>query len=1331
MQAIRDLSKNRWLRRGAMALGGVLLAGLVSLGLLTQVPGRALVRAVLDGREMGELGRLEVEGVRGNVLARFKIDRLTLSDVGGEWLVLENVRGDWDSLSALFRPLIIEEITAAHVSVLRRPQRSSQAAAGASSGGLPDLDLRNAVLENLVIAPGVAGPGGRYAVRGQARLVNGDVVALDFSGQGLSDREDHIALALHRDAAGLQGTIRMDVPGGSPIAHMMRLPGRAVSVRADLTGEFEAGRGAFSVEADEVGLASGALDWTETVWSSDTSINLARWPILGAATGEALQLVQLTADGTLGELDLTRATLLADGLEASALREGEGWRLSARVDGEVAAEFLPPELRLASAGFEGRVERRPRAQFTGEMTLSGLEHTQAVISDLSGPVELSRDDGEFRLESRLAASGLVLAEPVLAGLIGDELQIELQAQSSGNTYRLDRLLLETNAAQITANGAYEDGQTRFSALLELPDAGRLYQDLSGSLSANITGESSEMFTIQIAADQVVWPEASLGFLDGLTAGAQLRREAEVWWLDNGELNGRAVDLDISAQLGASGDWSVALAGAAGLANLAGPIGGSGVLALNLEAGSDAGQISLDAGLAASEIRIGETRLAGPELVIQSSLDDEGAVLARWGLRGQLSDQALELSGTADLNASGAALNLTDGRWGAITASGRGELQGEALAIQLVASDVGRFDATLDYTGQTADLFAGQMEARLETPARLIPGGSLSAAEITLSGPLQAMTLNSELSGQLGTDFVLDLPGELSLTPEGLAGRLSLAGVWGEAAIRTETPIRLLAGPLQARGRVLMGAGVLDLVLSPQQIDVVASEIPADLVGYTRGLPDLSGEVAARLQLVNADGHWQGDGELSIRDLTSRHDDTAPVLQVGAELEIDGRNRLDLQVEGDALVVRILAEEAEGALGGEIAVHGEIAPLARLLLPATADLSGQVEASLELGGRVEVPTVNGHASLHRGRVLSGTYGSSFADIEIVTEFAGDRLRVETLEMSDGAHGRASGQGEFRLDAETGYRGEARLEMTRMRLLSLPDLDMTLSGQTLVSADATGWLVSGQSRIDELHVTPGNDTAEAIPNPVVTEINLPDGRARSDYVGPEVRLDYRVTSEEGVRVAGTGFDSEWSVELVLSGRLSRPRVSGNATLKGGEAYLLSRPFDLTRGQVNLDGRLTTARVEIDARHQRSDLTVEARIAGSVDAPELMLSSTPQLPQDEILSRLLFGRDATELSAFETAQIAAQLSGYSMFNMINELRDRAGVDRLRITSNADGTIAVTGGHQISDDVYLEVETVGLSALATTRVEWSLTPDLSLLSRISDDTDASVSLRWRREFD
>jgi len=1335
MQKIRDLSKNRWLRRGVFGSAGLVVVGLVSLLLLTLAPGRALVTSVLDGREMGALGRLQVEGVRGNVLARFTIDRLTLSDTDGEWLVVENVRGDWDSLSALLRPLVIEEVTAGQVSILRRPNAQSQAAADRSAGGLPDLDLRNAELENLVIAPGVAGPGGRYSAQAWTRFENGGVEALAIRAQGLADNTDRIALELRRDAAGLQGLVRLDADGDSPIAHLMRLEGQAVSLQGELSGEVQQGRGVFAVRAGQAELATGELLWANAQWSTDMSVDLAAWPLLGDMPGAALQEARLAASGELSGPDLGRARLSADGVDAQVERDDLEWRLSAQLDGEILSAYLPPDIVLENAGFSGRLaldagQRLTGQRLTGELVLTGMQHRQGRLTELAGPVNVLRDAAGLTMEADLVVSGLTLAEPRLTALIGDEARIAVQARALGESYQLDRLHLTTPAVSLTATGAIEAGHPQFVTQLDLTDVGRLRSDLSGPLSVSVTSENIDEYQLRIMADQLVWPEAGLGFLDGLVATGQIVRQGDDWLFTDGELLGQALDLDVSGQIG-SGDWAVVVAGAANLENLSGPVGGSGALALNLEGRSVQGQITVDAGLAASEIVVGQTRFAEPELVIQSALDGRGVVEASWGLRGDVSEQALDLLGTARVHEGAAFLDVTAGRWGGVAATGRAALQNEELTIGLVAEEAGRFAAALDFSGVISALFEGQLDARLEMPARLIPGGSLAATELVLSGPLDAMILQGELAGQLGREFALALPGELSMSASGMTGAVSLMGGWGEAAIRTEMPIRLQAEPVQAQGRVRMGAGVLDLTLSPQRIDLEASDIPADLLGYMRGLPDLTGAVAARLQLANADGHWQGDGAVTVRDLTSRHDQTAPILQIDAELAIDGFNRLDMQVEGDALVVSVRAEETNGALDGEIAARGEIAPLARLLLPPTADLTGQVDVALDMGGRVEAPIVTGRAALQDGQVLSGTYGSSFTDIEINAVFAGDRLRIDTLSMSDGADGRASGHGEFHFESEAGYRGEAQLEMTRMRLLSLPDMDMTLSGATRLSSDDAGWLLSGQSTIDQLRVSPGNGGEQAIPNPAVTEINLPDGRARSDYVGPEVRLDYRVFSEEGVRVAGTGFDSEWSIDLAVSGRLSQPSVAGTATLKGGEVYLLSRPFDLNSGQVSLDGRLETARVEINARHQRADLTVEARIAGNVDAPELTLSSAPHLPQDEILSRLLFGRDASELSAFEAAQIAAQLSGYSMFNMINELRDRAGVDRLRITSNADGTIAVTGGHQISEDVYLEVETAGLSSLATTRVEWSLTPDLSLLSRISDDTDASVSLRWRREFD
>lgn len=129
--------------------------------------------------------------------------------------------------------------------------------------------------------------------------------------------------------------------------------------------------------------------------------------------------------------------------------------------------------------------------------------------------------------------------------------------------------------------------------------------------------------------------------------------------------------------------------------------------------------------------------------------------------------------------------------------------------------------------------------------------------------------------------------------------------------------------------------------------------------------------------------------------------------------------------------------------------------------------------------------------------------------------------------------------------------------------------------------------------------------------------------------------------------------------------------------------------------------------------------------------MLVSMLELLQDEILFWLLFGWDVLDFLVFEMVQIVVQLLGYFMFNLINELWDWVGVDCLCIILNVDGMIVVIGGYQISDDVYLEIEIVGLFVVVIMCVEWLLILDFSLLLCISDDMDVLVLLCWWCEFD
>ena len=120
---------------------------------------------------------------------------------------------------------------------------------------------------------------------------------------------------------------------------------------------------------------------------------------------------------------------------------------------------------------------------------------------------------------------------------------------------------------------------------------------------------------------------------------------------------------------------------------------------------------------------------------------------------------------------------------------------------------------------------------------------------------------------------------------------------------------------------------------------------------------------------------------------------------------------------------------------------------------------------------------------------------------------------------------------------------------------------------------------------------------------------------------------------------------------------------------------------------------------------------------------------LPQDEILSQVLFGRSASQLSPFEAAQLAsgvASLAGGGGFDVIGNLRELAGLDRLSFGGEASA-LTVAGGRYLTDDVYLEVIGGGEGGAAV-NVEWQVRRNLAISSKFGGTGDASLSIRWRR---
>jgi translocation and assembly module TamB len=90
-------------------------------------------------------------------------------------------------------------------------------------------------------------------------------------------------------------------------------------------------------------------------------------------------------------------------------------------------------------------------------------------------------------------------------------------------------------------------------------------------------------------------------------------------------------------------------------------------------------------------------------------------------------------------------------------------------------------------------------------------------------------------------------------------------------------------------------------------------------------------------------------------------------------------------------------------------------------------------------------------------------------------------------------------------------------------------------------------------------------------------------------------------------------------------------------------------------------------------------------------------------------------------------ASLAGGGGFDVIGNLRQLAGLDRLSFGGEASG-LTVAGGRYLTDDIYLEIIGGGEGGAAV-NVEWQVRRNLTVSSKFGGQGDASLSIRWRRQ--
>lgn len=1098
---------------------------------------------------------------------------------------------------------------------------------------------------------------------------------------------------------------RMDL-----FADLALIPGGAIDVRQFQFGgnglsAFTSGRFARGVYSGRAALRAANIGVFE---------GLAGRPLAGGlalkAEGSVTPLdraFDLTFDGSaqdlaLGDARLDRLLAGETALSGRAVRDEQGFRtenlrlenpqLSFASDGQIAST-------AADFGFEAQLNDLalldPRA--TGTLSARGR------ASGAGGPLDLN------------------LAATIPQGSLIDR---PLSDFALGFDGRLDAGDL---TGRITGGGIFDTLDLDLGAGIEVAGTRRSLSDLRLAVGPNlltgaITQSGDAPVTGQLALDAPdVAPLAALALVEATGA---LQTTIALEASDPGQgarITGRADGLATGDNRIGALVFDFSVTDALGLPLLAGAAHGRDIAL----AGFDVATLGIDAQqLDPTRMRVAvESRLAAGtdiETVAELARLDAGFAATLQTLSLRQGELAAALTAPATVTVQGGAVTLTplalDLGSGRLTAEGS---FAEEIDLRL---DISTLPLNLANTIRPGLGLGGEITgtARVTGPRSApdvrfdLTGAQVTSAQTAATGlpPLTVAARGQTTDGRLALDA--------SLTAQGLAATAQGAvplGAGGETDLR----IALQSFPLALLDRIAGNRGLAGSVTGTAHVTgpladpAVAFQAEGTGLGIAmlreNGLPSLN---------LSLDGAFRG-GAVTLNRAEAGG---APGLSLGASgrIPLQGPG-LDLRLDG-TLPLNL----ADAFLAGRL-----------------AQASGALQVNATVQGTLASPQYSGNLAMTGGTFVDPETNIRLDDLRLDAGLSGQTLTLRDLTGTTGG-GTVTAAGTLTLNPAAGFPADLTVRIAEVRYTDGAFVTTTVNGNLALNGPIqNGGVLSG--RIDlghtEISVSEGLGFGGQATLEQVTHIRPPprvQETLRRAAVGapspPQpgrgaLVLDLRIVAPNQIFVRGRGLDAEVGGELRLTGATNNLQPIGQFDLRRGRLNLIGQRIEFDEGSVQLVGDLDP-RIHFVARTRSGDITAIVTVSGRASEPEITFTSEPPLPEDEVLSHVLFNRASQDLSPFQAAQLAAaaaELAGRGGNGLMSQIRSSLGFDDLDIITDEDGEAAVRAGRYLSEDVYLDVQTAadGESRLELT---YEINERLTARGSVGSDGNTTLGIFFERDF-
>ena len=1011
-------------------------------------------------------------------------------------------------------------------------------------------------------------------------------------------------------------------------------------------------------------------------------------------------------DGAADGIALSDAALTDAVGTAATLRGVGAWQSGS----PVAVESFEAALSGAAASFSGNATA---TELTGKFAASvfDLRRFAGVAGrPLSGTAEVNAEgrvstSGNVDLAITGSTGDLDLGVAPLDPLLRGATRIAGRVSRSGEGFAFENLSLDNDRADLAVSGTLGDALD-LSVTAGVADLSLATPRAAGSVqvSASVSGpRAAPNVELEATGDNVVLmgrplDDASARF-SGVIAGPDTAGEAEI----SGTLAG--------APMRGAARLSAGENGARRLEELLFGIGDSRV----------SGDLTIAAdGLLSGALEVVSTDLSqvAPLLLVEAN----GMLRADVTLSAADGAQAAFFSGSAtDIVYETVTLGSADIEGSANDLFGAPEIAGDFSVRDLVAGGLHVVDATGRATRAGA-------ATEVSLDARLADGRTRLRGRIEPSGNALAVALEEFAFSRAGVDLALARPtvvsvanGSARFEPTTLnagGGSVTFSGAAGAAL---DLSAELFSLPAALANSFSPGLGAEGAISGAVTVTGTPS---APVARFDLALANASLAASRNAGLGALSVTSQGNFSNGVVSVASRISDAAGLnVDVRGTAGVRPGAPLDLRVTGAAPL----------ALGN------------RRLASRGAALEGALDIDVAVRGTASSPQFSGSVRSQGGGFVDPETGIVLRNLALSATLSGERVTIEQLTAESG-DGTIVASGSIRLSPAAGFPVDLRVQVRRARyvdgtlIAATFDADLTMSGTMNAGPVLSGTVFLDRTELTVPEGLPRDSIAVDVrhvdPSPAVEETLAAARRPEfgSSSGGPRggVSLDVTISAPRRIFVRGRGLDAELGGNLRVTGPLSSVSTVGAFQMVRGRLDILTRRIAFNRGIITFAGDLDPM-LDFIGTTQSGEVAVTVTVSGRASDPDVTFSSIPELPQDEVLARLIFQRGIGALSPFQIGQLAvaaAQLAGGGGSGLLGQLRASTGLDNLDIVMDERGAPSLAAGRYISENVYLGVQQGTTTDSTRVTIDLDITNDVKARAGVSAQGDSSLGLFFEREY-